>query len=82
MSAADGAGPEVRRWLPHLAHGMQAGWGELRAEGRLLCGVRVVLSAVRAHPTDTTEAGCERFAGRFVRELLQEQCELASPPPR
>lgn len=81
VAAAEGVGPAVGRWLPYLARGMQAGWEELRAEGRLLCGVRVTLTAVRAHPLDTTEAGCERYAGRFVRELLRERCETA-PPPR
>ena len=72
--AVEGAGPGLVEWLPHLSRGMQAGWEQLRGEGRLLCGVRVELSAVWAHPTDTTQAGCALYAGRFVRELMSERC--------
>lgn len=72
VAAAEGTGPEVARWLPHLAKGLQAGWAELRAGGRLAVGVRVEIAAVRTHPNDTTEAGCERFAGRFVQDLFAD----------
>ena len=81
VAAADGAGPEVVEWLPHLSRGMQAGWEQLRGEGRLLCGVRVELSAVWAHPTDTTQAGCALYAGRFVRELFLDHCVRVAQSP-
>jgi hypothetical protein len=70
IAIAANADAETLRWFPHLQAGIEGGL-ELAAErGRALTALRVEIQKIHAHPTDTTEIGCERYGRAFALDLL------------
>src|SRR5687768_889530 len=72
IHVAIGAAPDADtvRWFPDLKRGMESGWAALQEHyERLLTGVRIVVTRIHAHPTDTTAQGCERYGRSFIVEL-------------
>ena len=70
VAVGGSADPDTADWFPHLKRGMDEGWRTLRDDfGRVLTGVRVVVTKVHTHPVATTARGCEYYGSEFVLEF-------------